>query len=463
MYHHRAASDIANFILKKWRKNEWLNDFISSEIELVGSPNDFPSPDAHFQDRSKETKASIEFKPYYESKRGMMTGLGQAIGYLNKSHISILTTPKIINDTTEEFDMAKFLKDLFEKYIFGKLPIALVSYEVDDNEELKNINLEVNVDNKLYPLMKNTITFSGSDKPFWAFWRDLPPDGFYKYALTAFNTKNKKNRSKIVWDNFFNGYYIDNDDLNTLKETESKIFFWDGKKKMIGAKGTKKFYRKIIANDTLTATEQIKKNKILDEYNVNEVTSNILIKELKKRFNPNITDNLYKDNKKNWTIFVDQTELFNGNFQVTNLGKRFIERVELNNTNNEYINDEFAQIFLVAGKHEIIIKKIIEMSKSIKFENQNEYLEELYKNLDNMGFIAKNAPRSTTGVRGFFTAEKQLWYHHGLLKKNGSRYFFPKKGFLFNLNLIEDLVDRFYINYGDLYRNPIITDDIRIN
>ena len=56
MYHHRAASDIANFILNKWKNNEWLNDFISNEIELVGSPNDFPSPDAHFQDRSKKLR-----------------------------------------------------------------------------------------------------------------------------------------------------------------------------------------------------------------------------------------------------------------------------------------------------------------------------------------------------------------------------------------------------------------------
>ena len=461
MYHHRAASDIANFILNKWKNNEWLNDFISNEIELVGSPNDFPSPDAHFQDRSKKTKASIEFKPHYESKRGMMTGLGQTIGYLNKAHISILTTPKIIKDTTEEFDMAEFLKNLFKKYIFGKLPIALISYEIDKSENLKNIKLEVNVDNKLFPLMKDTITFRGSDKPFWAFWRDLPPDGFYKYALTANQTENRLNRSKVVWNNFFYNFYVTNDALKTLDEVDSKIFFWDGKKKMIGAKGTKKFYRKIIDNEKLTENEKIKKNKILKENNIKQITSDILIKELNKRFSSDITDNLYKDNKKNWTIFMDQTELFNGNFQLTSLGRRFMERVELDQSNNKYVNDEFAQIFLVSGKHEIIIKKIIEMSKSIKFKNENDYLDKLYANLDDMGFIAKNEPRSTTGVRKFFTAEKQLWHHHGIQNKNGTRYFFPNEGFSFNLDIIENLVDMFYKNYGDVYRSVISNDIIK--
>ena len=279
----------------------------------------------------------------------MMTGLGQTIGYLNKAHISILTTPKIIKDTTEEFDMAEFLKNLFKKYIFGKLPIALISYEIDKSENLKNIKLEVNVDNKLFPLMKDTITFRGSDKPFWAFWRDLPPDGFYKYALTANQTENRLNRSKVVWNNFFYNFYVTNDALKTLDEVDSKIFFWDGKKKMIGAKGTKKFYRKIIDNEKLTENEKIKKNKILKENNIKQITSDILIKELNKRFSSDITDNLYKDNKKNWTIFMDQTELFNENFQLTSLGRRFMERVELDQSNNKYVNDEFAQIFWYLG------------------------------------------------------------------------------------------------------------------
>ena len=118
VYHHRAAAQIANFILGKWKDNEWLNDFISSDIELTGNPSPFPSPDAHFQDKTKRTKASIEFKPYYEGKRGMMTGLGQTIGYLNKAHIAVLTTPKIVVDSNKEFPMADFLKKLFKKYIF---------------------------------------------------------------------------------------------------------------------------------------------------------------------------------------------------------------------------------------------------------------------------------------------------------------------------------------------------------
>ena len=41
----------------------------------------------------------MEFKPEKgETKRGIMTGLGQCIGYLNKCHASILVAPAFFKD-----------------------------------------------------------------------------------------------------------------------------------------------------------------------------------------------------------------------------------------------------------------------------------------------------------------------------------------------------------------------------
>ena len=45
--------------------------------------------------------------------------------------------------------------------------------------------------------------------------------------------------------------------------------------------------------------------------------------------------------------------------------------------------------------------------------------------------------------------------------KNGTRYFFPNEGFSFNLDIIENLVDMFYKNYGDVYRGVISNDIIK--
>ena len=58
----------------------------------------FPSPDRTFRDLEKKTRILLEFKPFTENKRGILTGLGQCIAYLNKSHASILVCPSKIKE-----------------------------------------------------------------------------------------------------------------------------------------------------------------------------------------------------------------------------------------------------------------------------------------------------------------------------------------------------------------------------
>jgi hypothetical protein len=62
-HHHRSAHYIAEHLLAKWRNNQWNNSFVSSNVTKAHSPSGFPSPDADFQDKSLNTKISIEFKP----------------------------------------------------------------------------------------------------------------------------------------------------------------------------------------------------------------------------------------------------------------------------------------------------------------------------------------------------------------------------------------------------------------
>ena len=108
VYHHRAAQNITNQILSNWRNAQtWSNSFVSNVVEQSMTPNEFPSPDAYFQDRNKRTKISLEFKPYTETKRGIMTGLGQTVGYLNKAHASIL----VCSSEIDNFNMKGYLKE----------------------------------------------------------------------------------------------------------------------------------------------------------------------------------------------------------------------------------------------------------------------------------------------------------------------------------------------------------------
>ena len=72
-----------------------------------------------------------------------MTGLGQAIAYLNRSHASIL----VCSSEVDGFKIGNYLTNTFEKFIYGKLPIALFTY---DGEHLENLKLAVDIEPKLF-------------------------------------------------------------------------------------------------------------------------------------------------------------------------------------------------------------------------------------------------------------------------------------------------------------------------
>lgn len=60
-------------------------------------------------DPTKKHTIAFEFKPPTESKRGILTGLGQAFAYLSLSSLSYLIVPKLL----EGYELSSFLNDLF--------------------------------------------------------------------------------------------------------------------------------------------------------------------------------------------------------------------------------------------------------------------------------------------------------------------------------------------------------------
>lgn len=426
VYHHRAAQIVSDQILYSWRnKDKWINPFISNNVQQSVSSHDFPSPDSLFQDHSKKTKISLEFKPYTETKRGVMTGLGQAIAYLNKSHASILVCSSVVDD----FKMGDYLIKTFNKFIYGKLPIALFTY---DGENLENLKLAVDFDPNLFDKNKiNQIPFKGSGLPYFAFWRDLPIDGIYKLCKSANDVSLKTNRSEEVWDEFFYKYYAPSECLGTLNDIESNIYFEDMKTKMIPFSTRKKNLRIEVSNKKITEKEAL---KILE----------------KKSWSKEETDNNYRDYKKNFFNFMNHNNLWDENFYLTPLGSRFLERYEKNIKSPQVLIDEMSQILLVEGKHHNLIEEIKEISNK-NFNDETAYLEHIFNEMDKRGHVAKNPERKTSGARKYLTAEKQLWGRLDLIKKNSSnRYFFNKDGYVFNNKRIDKLVKDYYLNYGDV-------------
>ena len=443
VYHHRSAQIVSDRILYSWRnQNQWMNPFVSTNTQASASPNTFPSPDALFQDWGKKTKIALEFKPYTESKRGIMTGVGQAIAYLNKSHASIL----VCSSKVEDFDMGNYLKNTFKKLIYGKLPIALFTY---DGAELENLKLVVDIDPKLYEVEKiSKIPFRGSGLPYFAFWRDLPVDGFYKLAKSAQDVKSSDDRSENVWDEFFFKYYAPEKSLKTLDDVNSNIFFEDMKTKMIPFSSRKRDLRSEIKEGNINLDKALKE---LKDYG----------------WSKEVTDNNYRDYKKNHFNFMNHNNLWDENYNLTSLGNRFLERYEANINSPKKLVDEMAQILLVEGRHHNLIEEIREITLENNtddiLDNEEEYLKNIYGEMKKRGHVATNPNRKSSSSRKYLQSEKQLWGRMGLIKKTSSnRYFFQNEGYIFNTSRIEKLVENFYKNYGDV-NSKLIFDQRKLN
>ena len=430
VYHHRSSDFVSKHILSKWRKGEWLNNFVTQDVTLSHSPSVFPSPDCDFQDNNIRTRISFEFKPYTETKRGMMTGVGQSIAYLKKANASYLISPSVIDD----LQMENYLNDLFQKFIKGKLPVGLIIY---DGVDLSNIRLKCDIDSTLSPSTPVELT----NTSYWCFWRDLPPDGFYKLSKSAEFVTDKTERSEKVWDYFFYNFYTPLNTRNTLDLIESEIFMWDYQNKMIPFSTTKR--------------------KLTSDVNAGSLSLDEALNLLKKKWSKNETDNLYRDYKKNYINFMNHNNLWDENFYLTPLGKKFVMRYEQNYDNKLQLIDEITQIILVEGKYDNLITDIKTATQSFTILNDdNTYLKELYKYFDSNGFIAKNPNRTTSGIREFFQSEKQLLRKLDLIEMNRDRFFNLNKGYLFKNERKEKLIEEFYKNYGDvssIYDNESIS------
>ena len=422
VYHHRSADIVAKHVLQKWRRDEWDNVIISNNVTLASCPADFPSPDADFEDFSRKKRISFEFKPHTETKRGMMTGLGQAIAYLKKAHGSYLVSPSEI----EDFNMETFLLETFNEFIEGKLPVGLIIY---DGINLENIRIICDI----HPsFAEQTRELTLTKEPYWCWWRDSPPDLSFKLGLSALAVSSKQNRSKLVWDHFWDNYFALPSTRSTVENIDSDVFTFDMATKMIPFETLKKDLRAKLES--------------------NQVTNTAALNELKiKGWGQGYLENNYQNFKKNFTIFMDHINFWDENKSLTPLGLRFIERYTACGNDSSKIIDEFAQILLVEGKHDSLISDLETISEGMGVIRGNfSYNKDLYDALDKKGYIAKNPNRTSSGARKPFQSEKQLWGHLKIIKKNGNTYFFENKGFIFDKVRIEFLVTEFYKNYADV-------------
>jgi hypothetical protein len=162
--HHLLAKATTDAVLSNFKTGIW-NCCNGTGIDFyrVACDSTFPSPDAAFYDDTKEIMVTFEFKPPTETKRGILTGLGQSIAYLNSSNLSYLIIPNYL----EDFNIGQYMIDLYKNQINDNLPVGLILFE---NNNPQNVKLAHNIES-----LNSTKKFKAiSNNRFWAKHQDLP-------------------------------------------------------------------------------------------------------------------------------------------------------------------------------------------------------------------------------------------------------------------------------------------------
>jgi hypothetical protein len=162
--HNLMAHVCSEALLREVRSGgaAWCHARLTPLTTLWQGMAEWPRPDIAFEDRSTDGSIALEFKPPNQSKREYVTGLGQAITYLQAFEFSGLVVPRVAADG---FKIAEFLADVFGG-LLNTLPVALFAY---DKTPSKLTAIRPLQDRATPPGIPKGV---GRDV-FWGYWRDL--------------------------------------------------------------------------------------------------------------------------------------------------------------------------------------------------------------------------------------------------------------------------------------------------
>jgi len=163
--HNLMAHDVSSRLLQDIRMSraDWVGSYLTSKTTLWQGMADWPRPDIAFEDASVKASLAFEFKPPNQPKREYVTGLGQALTYLNDFTFSGLILPELANDG---FKVADYISEMLSGILSG-MPVALLSYQKDPTELNVLKGLQKRKDGP------DSIPKGVGGKVFWGYWRDL--------------------------------------------------------------------------------------------------------------------------------------------------------------------------------------------------------------------------------------------------------------------------------------------------
>lgn len=365
----------------------------------------FPAPDSMLFDPSYKRSIAFEFKPPTETKRGILTGLGQAIAYLQSSSLAYLVVP---SKCADGYDLTNYLVKLFDGSIRGKLPLGLIDYEDD---EAKQIRLQVDIPDNFAHQLKETPSLKTTR--YWAKWVDMPLNGLWIILDLAYQLPlSSDNRIECIWRKFFDEHLFPKDQRTTLEILPSKIIKHDGTPLMFMDKTKKQLKAKV---DTGDITEDEALSIIGDKINPDKPGDNYY-KSVKKNYLPLI---------KHLMLWDDQGQLTEDGFQLHKIGK-------IHGATGKTFMNHFGRIVLTNGKHLDLILDVEEFTRNKEFQTLDAAISALELDFIERGLFKPNRGRLETGKTTFLKYERILWGHLEMLKKQDRSQYIPGRGFLFS-------------------------------
>ncbi|MFI5162695.1 MAG: hypothetical protein ACHQHN_15555 [Sphingobacteriales bacterium] len=389
--HHLLAKTTTDSILGKFKSGLWVCcGSAGSDFYRVGCDSTFPSPDAAFYEGTVGLMVSFEFKPPTETKRGILTGLGQSIAYLQNSNLSYLIVPERL----EDYELGAYMSDLFGDQLINNLPIGLITY---DNDNPSTVSLIHNVHST-----SNSLAFNPNNiGRFWAKHQDLPIPLFHLilhcYYLKKIHQING-DAFAYCWDNFI----VPPSVLTTLNPFVVLDVSNNPIKTLSGRKNIAFFEKKLAAINKLNGSALTIALKGL----ANDRDSSV------------VGDNYYNSIKKNFVTFLKHLGLVDSTSNLTEDGFKLYHLGLVNGPNSKIFQDYFLKTILLQGHHLDLIFDLEKLCTEYRGIKDIKQIKELMEaDYQVRGMIKRNPNRlvSSSSSVEFLKYEFILWNSLGLI------------------------------------------------
>lgn len=393
--HHILAKRTTDAVLFKFKSEKWTCvNGIGKDFLRIGTDANFPSPDAEFYDEDNHFLLSFEFKPPTETKRGILTGVGQSIAYLQESNASYLIAPMKL----EGFEMGRYLTDLYKYQIFGKIPSGLILYQNDDPDK---VELASSIPSSAYN-GKNTDLEHKRITPtrYWAKHLDLPIPLFHLLLHCYYLKKShtiEGDAFEYCWFHYMvSPTVVEDFQPKRILDCNGKVIYTVAGSKLLI------LLEKRLADNTVSV----------------EKKKELIAKEIDTHFTG---DNLYNSYKKNFTTFMKHIRVIDSSGEITDSGFKLYHLGLLNGPRSKMFREYFAKEVLTTGHHLELLIDLDKISRDNTNKTFKECLSIMERQYEERGFIKRNPMRKAKAKSnvGFLKYECILWRSLNLLTKTG--------------------------------------------